>query len=313
MNSVSTTTLITRIAEADPLAPLLSRAISWMSDAVWGPWNTGIGQVPGPLVLLLLGVGLFLTVRSRFVQVRRFPEAVRTLVPKQSGSGGVLTPFQAFASALACAGMASAQQYQSDFPPEELRARWNGVFDRNVRDSGAVMVGAGTPTGRIAEWFTNYGSRVDLEGWGSSVTTTGYGDLWNTGPDSTYTAGFNGTSSATPIVTGSVAFRARLQCALCACEFERSFDEPLNAEFVSYEDAGGEEALGGDDLDRGQLRGNWLDLLPVVRDAIHLAVPMAPECKPRCKGLCKSCGANLNEGPCECSRSRRRGRPAGAP
>jgi hypothetical protein len=84
-------------------------------------------------------------------------------------------------------------------------AGYNGAFDRHVRDSGAILCGAGTPEGLTGEWFTNYGSRVDLEGWGSSVTTTGYGDLWNTGPDSTYTAGFNGTSSATPIVTGSVA------------------------------------------------------------------------------------------------------------
>lgn len=80
---------------------LLTRAITWLSDGVWGPWNTSIGHVPGPLVLLLLGVGLFLTLRFRFVQVRRFAEAVRTIVPSQSGSRGVLTPFQAFMTALA--------------------------------------------------------------------------------------------------------------------------------------------------------------------------------------------------------------------
>jgi AGCS family alanine or glycine:cation symporter len=60
-----------------------------------------MGQVPGPLVVLLLGVGLFLTLRCRFVQVRRFPEALRTIIPKQTGSRGVLTPFQAFMTALA--------------------------------------------------------------------------------------------------------------------------------------------------------------------------------------------------------------------
>jgi alanine or glycine:cation symporter, AGCS family len=80
---------------------ILTAAINWSSDAVWGPWNTRWGQVPGPLVLLLLVVGLFLTVRLRFVQVRRFSEAVRTIIPKQSGSRGVLSPFQAFMTALA--------------------------------------------------------------------------------------------------------------------------------------------------------------------------------------------------------------------
>ena len=81
---------------------LLSRAIFWMADAVWGPWHTPIGQVPGPLVYVLLGVAIFLTVRLRFVQVRQFPRAFRTMFPRQSsGTGGVLTPFQTFATALA--------------------------------------------------------------------------------------------------------------------------------------------------------------------------------------------------------------------
>ncbi len=79
----------------------LHQAISRASDAVWGPWTTSIGQVPGPLVVLLLAIGLFLTVRYRFVQVRRFPEAARTILPEQSGASGVLTPFQAFMTALA--------------------------------------------------------------------------------------------------------------------------------------------------------------------------------------------------------------------
>lgn len=83
-------------------------------------------------------------------------------------------------------------------------ASWGGVFDRNVRDSGAIMVGAGTPTGRVAEWFTNYGSRMDAHAWGSQIVTTGYGDLYDEGPDETeYTADFGGTSGASPMVVGA--------------------------------------------------------------------------------------------------------------
>ncbi len=81
---------------------------------------------------------------------------------------------------------------------------WGGVFDRNIRDSGAIMVGAGTPTGRVAEWFTNWGSRMDVHAWGSSIVTTGYGDLYNGGSLQTeYTGTFGGTSGASPMVTGS--------------------------------------------------------------------------------------------------------------
>ncbi|MDM7913980.1 MAG: hypothetical protein QUU85_01755, partial [Candidatus Eisenbacteria bacterium] len=83
-------------------------------------------------------------------------------------------------------------------------ASWGGLFDRNVRDSGAIMVGAGTPNGLDAEWFTNYGTRMDVQGWGSSIVSTGYGDLYSGGGYETeYTAAFSGTSGASPMVVGS--------------------------------------------------------------------------------------------------------------
>lgn len=82
-------------------------------------------------------------------------------------------------------------------------ASWGGVFDRSQRDSGAIMVAAGTPSGLVAEWFTNYGSRMDVHAWGSAIVTTGYGDLWNGGTaQRIYTASFGGTSGASPMVTG---------------------------------------------------------------------------------------------------------------
>ena len=81
---------------------------------------------------------------------------------------------------------------------------WNGIFDRTVRDSGAIMVGAGTPTGRVAEWFTNYGSRMDVHAWGSEIVTSGYGDLYNGGSLQTeYTSDFGGTSGVSPMIVGS--------------------------------------------------------------------------------------------------------------
>jgi AGCS family alanine or glycine:cation symporter len=80
----------------------LRHAIVWTSDLVWGPWHTPIGPMPGPLMVLLFATGLFLTIRTRGVQFRRFGEAVRTMIPKQAeGAGGSLSPFQAFMTALA--------------------------------------------------------------------------------------------------------------------------------------------------------------------------------------------------------------------
>jgi AGCS family alanine or glycine:cation symporter len=54
------------------------------------------------VVPVLLGGGLFLTLRLNFVQIRRFGEALRTMVAqKAQGATGILSPFQAFMTALA--------------------------------------------------------------------------------------------------------------------------------------------------------------------------------------------------------------------
>jgi AGCS family alanine or glycine:cation symporter len=54
------------------------------------------------VVPVLLGGGLFLTLRLNFVQVRRFVEAAKTMVAQQAqGATGILSPFQAFMTALA--------------------------------------------------------------------------------------------------------------------------------------------------------------------------------------------------------------------
>jgi serine protease len=81
----------------------------------------------------------------------------------------------------------------------------NDKFNRDVRDSLAIIVGAGSSTDHSRLDFSSYGSRVDVQGWGEKVTTTGYGDAFNPGDiRQKYTKVFSGTSSATPIVAGAV-------------------------------------------------------------------------------------------------------------
>ena len=43
-----------------------------------------------------------------------------------------------------------------------------------------------------------------------------------------------------------------------------------------------------------------IDLTPMVREEILLAVPDAPLCRPDCAGLCPTCGADRNVAPCAC-------------
>jgi subtilisin family serine protease len=84
-------------------------------------------------------------------------------------------------------------------------------FNRTRRDSGAILVGAGIPPGGAGSarspWISsNYGRRLDVQGWGQSVASAGYGDLQNNfDPNKRYTARFSGTSSASAMVAGATA------------------------------------------------------------------------------------------------------------
>ena len=76
---------------------------------------------------------------------------------------------------------------------------------RNRGDSGAIIVGAGRSGGSADKLgFSTFGQRVNVQGWGENVATTGYGWLTTFGGDKNqrYMNAFSGTSSATPCVAG---------------------------------------------------------------------------------------------------------------
>ena len=54
-----------------------------------------------------------------------------------------------------------------------------------------------------------------------------------------------------------------------------------------------ERSPGEDDEDVLLLEGDLLDLEPVLRDAVVLALPLSPLCSDDCAGLCARCGARL--------------------
>lgn len=58
--------------------------------------------------------------------------------------------------------------------------------------------------------------------------------------------------------------------------------------------------LEDDDLDLYGYEGEQLDLEPLLREQLILAVPFAPLCSESCKGLCPQCGADRNTETCAC-------------
>ncbi|NNF78143.1 MAG: S8 family serine peptidase [Rhizobiales bacterium] len=98
--------------------------------------------------------------------------------------------------------------------PAGFPASWRNPFNPANPSSQAVVVGAGAPppgthgrnhgADRSRLGFSNYGRRVDCQGWGREVTTAGYGDLQGGVRNLWYTETFSGTSSASPIVVGAL-------------------------------------------------------------------------------------------------------------
>ncbi|MFC7306759.1 S8 family peptidase [Streptomyces monticola] len=143
--------------------------------------------------------------------------------------------------------------------PDEFPEWWRNPFNPANELSGAVLVGAGAPPpgthgrdhgpdrSRLA--FSNYGARVDAQGWGRETTTTG--GFWNRPGDlqggaeeiAWYTDTFSGTSSASPIVVGALAsLQGMLKAAGQAPLQPRRAREVLRATGSPQQDAPGRPA-----------------------------------------------------------------------
>ena len=69
--------------------------VNYLNGIAWGPW----------MLLLLVGTGVFLSVKLGFIQFARFGYAMKNTIgkvfQKQTAAGGEVTPFQAMTTALA--------------------------------------------------------------------------------------------------------------------------------------------------------------------------------------------------------------------
>jgi uncharacterized protein len=75
---------------------------------------------------------------------------------------------------------------------------------------------------------------------------------------------------------------------------------PAEAEDDGRSERGGSFEL--DDAEQEVYDGKVIDLAPIVREQLLLALPMSSVCGEGCAGLCIICGQNLNERDCGCER-----------
>lgn len=90
-------------------------------------------------------------------------------------------------------------------------------------------------------------------------------------------------------VSGRVSGKLRLLCSRCLVTFEEPFEHRVDETFFFQ---------GGDERGGYDVNGHTIDLEPMVRDVVVLAIPAGPLHRPDCRGLCPECGADRNQVDC---------------
>lgn len=92
---------------------------------------------------------------------------------------------------------------------------------------------------------------------------------------------------------GQISGHITLDCTRCLTPVENTLKSRITELFYYPPDEAPEGILPiGDDLN--------VDLTPIVREDMLVAIPIRVLCRPDCKGLCPTCGKNWNDGPCDC-------------
>lgn len=96
------------------------------------------------------------------------------------------------------------------------------------------------------------------------------------------------------LVSGRVTADVAGECARCLAPTSDRVTVELT-ELFAYPGSVTEETSEEDEV--SHLVGDMLDLEPVVRDGLVLALPLSPLCREDCRGLCPGCGVALDDLP----------------
>lgn len=98
------------------------------------------------------------------------------------------------------------------------------------------------------------------------------------------------------LLTGSAQAELEGECARCLEPIQDEILVNLQELFV-YDDVRRDHADVELDEETSKLEDDLLDLEPLLRNAVVLALPFQPLCQEDCPGLCTECGARLADDP----------------
>ena len=88
------------------------------------------------------------------------------------------------------------------------------------------------------------------------------------------------------------------QCSRCLRPIETPVEAQFAEQYYSTIDVVSGDPKAPPPPDSKRIGSDFkIDLVPLLREELILATPLAPLCKPDCKGLCLECGRDLNEDP----------------
>jgi uncharacterized protein len=102
---------------------------------------------------------------------------------------------------------------------------------------------------------------------------------------------------------GAFCGKIESTCSRCLKDFslpvDHKFDIVLSPK--PSEPGASSEELRPEDLGLSYYSGDEINLEPLVREQMLLALPTRPLCAEDCRGLCSGCGVDLNAEECRCS------------
>ena len=141
----------------------------------------------------------------------------------------------------------------------------------------------------VADLLRRPGHRRELELRGSVGELTSAGTVVAAADDVDVLVGLEAIPEGV-VADGRISAPWRADCRRCLKAVTGRVDVDFRELFERHAKEGETYLLGHEEI----------DLDPLIREALLLALPLAPLCEAACQGICPTCGADLNEGPCGC-------------